>query len=78
MDPLSIIASTIAFASLATVGLQKLRDGRHAKTNLLLLANEVAEIMLLLPELDQVLRQQGQSAEARPNPGLLQILDAAV
>jgi hypothetical protein len=77
MDHLSIIASTIAIATSVTVGLQKLRDGRHAKTNLLLLANEVAEIVLLLQELDQVLRQQGQSTEARPNPRLLRVLDAA-
>ena len=49
--------------------------GRHAKTDLFLLANEVVEIVLLLQELDQVLRLQGQSA--RPNPGLLRVLDAA-
>ena len=76
MDPLSIIASTVAIATPVAVGLQKLRDSRHAKTDLLLLANEVAEIVLLLQELDQVLQQQNQSAELRPNPRLLQTLDA--
>ena len=48
MDPLSIIASTITIATPVAAGLQKLRDSRHAKTDLLLLANEVAEIVLLL------------------------------
>ena len=76
MDPLSIIASTIAIAAPVAAGLQKLRDSHHAKTDLLLLANEVAEIVLLLQELDQVLQQQNQSAESRPNPRLLQTLDA--
>jgi hypothetical protein len=76
MDPLSIIASTIAIAAPVAAGLQKLRDSRHAKTDLLLLANEVAEIVLLLQELDQILQQQNQSAESRPNPRLLQTLDA--
>jgi hypothetical protein len=77
MDPLSIIASAITIAAPVTVCLQKLRDTRLAKTDLLLLANEVAEIVLLLQELDQVLRHQSQSAESRPNPRLLQTLDAA-
>ena len=53
MGPLSIIASTIAIASPVSVRLQKLRDGRHAKTDLSLLLNEVAEIVLLLQELGQ-------------------------
>jgi len=78
MDPLSIIASTIAIAAPVAAGLQKLRDSHHAKTDLLLLANEVAEIVLLLQELDQVLQQQNQSAESRPNPRLLQTLGAKV
>ncbi len=77
MDPLSIIASTIAIATPVTISLQKLRDHRHAKTDLLLLANEVAEIMVLLQELDQLLRQQNQSGRSHPYPSLLQALDAA-
>ena len=60
-----------------TISLQKLRDHRHAKTDLLLLANEVAEIMVLLQELDQLLRQQNQSGQSHPYPSLLQALDAA-
>lgn len=77
MDPLSIIASTIAIATPITIGLRHLRNVRQARDILLLLANEVSEIVVLLQELDQVLRQQNSSANLQPNPRLLQTLDAA-
>lgn len=76
MDPLSIIASTIAIATLITVGLRSLRNVRQAKNVLLLLANEVSEIVVLLQELDQVLRQQ-TARDPQPSPRLLQTLRAA-
>jgi len=76
MDPLSVIASTIALATPVALCLQKLRESRHAKPELLLLSNEVADIVLLLQELDQVLQHQNQSTESRPSRRLLQALDA--
>jgi hypothetical protein len=76
MDPLSIIASAITIASPILIGLKKWTDTRHAKTDILLLANEVSEIVLLLQELDQALRQQNQQIGTGPNPRLLQTLDA--
>lgn len=76
MDPLSTIASTIAIATPIAVGLRSLRNVRQAKNALLLLANEVSEIVVLLQELDQVLRQQTAS-DPQPNPRLLQTLHAA-
>jgi len=76
MDPLSIIASTIAIATPITLGLRTLSSIRQAKDICLLLANEVSEIVVLLQELDQVLREQNSRAVPHPNPRLLQTLDA--
>jgi hypothetical protein len=78
MDPLSIIASTIALATPVTVGLQKLRDARHAKTDLLMLSNEVAEVIVLLRELEQLTLQWNENVgRARPSSTLIQAVDAA-
>jgi hypothetical protein len=77
MDPLSIIASTIGIAAPIVAGLQMLRDARYARTEILLLANEVAEISILLQELGQVLQKQKQYSTAGPNPRLIQALDLA-
>ena len=76
MDPLSVIASTMTIAAPIAVGLQTIRENRHAKPELLLLSNEVADIVLLLQELDQVLQNPKQSIESRPSRRLLQALDA--
>lgn len=78
MDPLSIIASTIAIATPVTVGLQKLRDARHAKSELLMLSNEVAEVILLLQELEKITLQRNENeGRTRPSPILIQAVDAA-
>lgn len=78
MDPLSIIASSIAIASPLWIGLQKLRDNKRAKADLFILSNEVAEIIIILQELDQILKEQSRIPEAsRPSARLLQYLQAA-
>ena len=78
MDPLSIIASTIAIATPVTIGLQKLRDARHAKSDLLMLSNEVAEVIVLLRELEQITLQRNENVgRDRPSPILIQAVDAA-
>jgi hypothetical protein len=77
MDPLSVIASTIAIVTPITLGLQGLRHARQAKNELLQLANEVAEIAILLQELGQVLRQQCQYVTTGPHPILMQALEAS-
>jgi hypothetical protein len=77
MDPLSVIASTIAIVTPITVGLQGLRHARQAKKDLLQLANEVADIAILLQELGQLLRQQSQYVTTGPHPILMQALEAS-
>ena len=78
MDPLSIIASSIAIATPVSIGLQKLRDARHAKSDLLMLSNEVAEIVVLLQELEQITIQWNEHVgRARPSHTLIQAVDAA-
>lgn len=78
MDPLSIIASSIAIATPIVIGFQRLRDARHAKSDLLMLANEVAEVIILLRELQQIIVQQNQTiGRTRPNVILIQAVDAA-
>lgn len=74
MDPLSIIASTIAIATPVSVALQKLRRIRQSKSDLLLLSNEVADTLILLRELDQVFRQPRHIASVHPDPILVQAL----
>ena len=76
MDPLSVIASSIAIATPIALGLKKLKAIHHAKPELLRLFNEISEVILLLQELDQTLRHHEQLIYTSPDPGLLQILDA--
>ncbi|KIW01308.1 uncharacterized protein PV09_07344 [Verruconis gallopava] len=76
MDPLSIIASSIAIATPLTAALQKIRAARHAKASLLLLNNDVTEVTLLLQNLERELRAAHNSGiTARPDHTLLQVLD---
>jgi hypothetical protein len=78
MDPLSIIASSIAIATPVSIGLQKLRDARHAKSDLSMLSNEVTEVLVLLRELEQTTLQWNEHVgRARPSPTLIQAVDAA-
>ena len=76
MDPLSIIASTLTIATSIAVGLQQLRSLRHARTDILLLANELAELIIILRELDQILQQRNRHGITHPDAALLQTLDA--
>lgn len=78
MDPLSIIASSIAIATPITIGLQKLRDARNAKSELLMLSNEVSEVIVLLRELEQITLQWNENlGRIPPSPILIQAVDAA-
>jgi hypothetical protein len=75
MDPISIIASAIVIAQPLAASLQMLQEIKHAKNDLLLLANELAEIIVILNEIDRITCQQhthGQSSG--PNSSLLRAL----
>ena len=74
MDPLSIIASTIAVATPITICLRRLRQNRHAKVALRLLVDEVDEVVFLLQDIEHSLRLQNHMRSIRSNPRLLQIL----
>ena len=77
MDTLSIIASALTIATPIALGLQELRDIRHAKADILLLANEVTELIVLLRELDRILQQRRQHGVAHPDAALLLALEGA-
>lgn len=77
MDPLSIIASTIAIATPLTIGLQKVRAAKNARGALLLLSNDISEVIILLRGLEQELRTSHLgTGEIHADAVLLQTLDA--
>lgn len=71
MDPLSIIASTTAIAGIASASLEKLRLIMTACTEIHALINEVADISIILREIQQLLFQD---AVQLPNTTLLTLL----
>ena len=76
MDPLSIIAAALAIATPVAIGLQKLRHVRQTSAELLMLANEVTDIIVLLQELDQIIRQQNSVSTGQPSLPLIPALNA--
>jgi hypothetical protein len=58
MDPLSIIASTIALASLVGYGLEKLRELHGASNDVYSLINEVTDLKLILLEAERSIAER--------------------
>ena len=66
MDPLSVIASTIAIAGAVSTGLEAVRNLHHASGEVLSLMNEVSEITIVLGDIEHAI------LEHRQNPQLSQ------
>ena len=73
MDPLSIIASSVAIAHTAHVALRGIQATRRARPELTSLYNEVSDLRLVLQELEAVLdRREQASSPLPPNARLIQ------
>ena len=73
MDPLSIIASSVAVAHLVHVSIKAAYAFRHAKPELIALYNEISDLLIVLHELETVLRQRALLlAQLPPIAGLSQ------
>ena len=78
MDPLSIIASSVAVAHTLHVTLRSVHAARRARPELTSLHNEVSDLRLVLQELEAVLERREQAASPLPpNASLLQACDDA-
>jgi hypothetical protein len=65
MDPLSIIASTIAIAHSVRVVLQKAQHISSAKSDLHALSNEVADLSVVLQAIERSLENQRHTAASQ-------------
>jgi hypothetical protein len=64
MDPLSIIANTIALTSMVAYGLEKLRELHEAKSSICSFINEVTDLKLILLEAERsVIERQSYSGQ---------------
>jgi chromosome segregation ATPase len=81
MDPLSIIANSIAVASIVTYGLEKLVELHEAKSDICSFINEVTDLKLILLEAErsvtecQSYAQQGQNSVKKISELLLPAKD---
>ena len=76
MDPLSIIASTVAVAHALHVSLRTIVATRRARPELTALYNEVSDLRLVLQELELTLEQQErESGTPPPNSRLLESIN---
>ena len=66
MDPLSVIASSVAVAHTLHVTLRNVQATRRAQPELTLLYNEVSDLRLILQELEAVLEKREHTASPLP------------
>lgn len=75
MDPLSIIVSSIALANAVYFPLKAVYAIRHAKPELMALFNEISDLLIVLRELEAVLKQRTASpAQLPPISGLADVV----
>jgi len=60
MDPLSIVASTIAIAGAINTAIQKAQELGAAKSDLHSLSNEISDLVVVLQAIEQSLRHYAQ------------------
>ncbi|KAG8529065.1 uncharacterized protein KY384_005700 [Bacidia gigantensis] len=78
MDPLSIIASSVAVAHTLHVTLRGIQATRRALPELIALHNEVSDLRLVLQELEAILEQREQAANPLPpNAHLIQAINSS-
>ena len=71
MDPLSIIASSIAIAHVVHTSLKAAYAFHHAKPELMALSNEISDLLLVLRELEAALYRRSLSpTQLHPTSGL--------
>jgi hypothetical protein len=73
MDPLSIIASSLAVAGAARLALTRIRNFRAADANLLALGNELTDLGLILQDASKFIQHQKDCGV--PVTGLIAVLE---
>jgi hypothetical protein len=66
MDPLSIIASSLALAHAAHVSINAVKAARKAGPELLAFYNEISDMLVVLEELKAVLQRRAEFGERLP------------